>query len=270
MDSDITDLNEELIDLQDDYDHLRDVYENLTHDYLMLIQDYELESTLHIGNLLASFYDDLRTALGPTGGAWTLTEQEFWAESAEFATNLGMHDQGRVYWSYLDAAYYSIEGEHTCETAERIFEDIMGYIDFLPTDSSLDKMNKILLFVNEIVEYQYDMNDVFHSPLETLTYKSGDCDDFTILVSAMFEEIGIESAVGLFLNEAIEGHAMVLVKLSDLGSYGGYYYYSDLTSLGLEAGDWVIIEPQTTLDNQHTSWNEQWSLYVASELDFHG
>jgi hypothetical protein len=50
-----------------------------------------------------------------------------------------------------------------------------------------------------------------------------------------------------------------------LGGYG-YYYYSDLTSLGLASGKWIIIEPQMLIQNQDdSSWFSQWIIEVAAE-----
>ena len=59
---------------------------------------------------------------------------------------------------------------------------------------------------------------------------------------------------------------MTLIHLDSLGSYP-YYYYSDLTSLGLQSGEWIEIEPQTTIDKQSTEWVDQWEIFVAAEVE---
>jgi hypothetical protein len=59
---------------------------------------------------------------------------------------------------------------------------------------------------------------------------------------------------------------MVLININELEGYGNHYY-SDLTHQGLDAGKWIIIEPQTTIDNQLTPWVNQWNLITASEID---
>ncbi len=127
-------------------------------------------------------------------------------------------------------------------------------------------MTEVLSFVNEHITFQYELNDVYHSPVETLAFKSGDCDDFTSLTATLLEYFGIETAIGLFSNEEGSAHAMVLVNLEDLGLYE-HYSYSDLTSYGLDPGKWIIIEPQTTIDDQKTDWIFQWYIEVAAELD---
>jgi hypothetical protein len=76
----------------------------------------------------------------------------------------------------------------------------------------------------------------------------------------------VESAIAFFANDADEGHAMNLVKLNDLGDYG-YYFYGDLTGQGLDDGRWIIIEPQSLIDDQYDpEWLEQWDLKVAAEI----
>ena len=59
---------------------------------------------------------------------------------------------------------------------------------------------------------------------------------------------------------------MVLVNVNDLGG-NGHYFYKDLTHRGLDGCKWIIIEPQTTSDNQETGWVEQWSFFAVSALD---
>jgi transglutaminase-like putative cysteine protease len=111
-----------------------------------------------------------------------------------------------------------------------------------------------------------DMTERFYAPWETLAHRSGDCEDFSILTSALFELAGIDSAFGAFTNDYNENHAMVLIHLNDLGPYD-YYSYDDLTSLGLSSGRWIIIEPQTTLDYQSdASWMDQWTILVAADV----
>ena len=61
---------------------------------------------------------------------------------------------------------------------------------------------------------------------------------------------------------------MVLVHLDDLDGKG-HYYYEDLTNYDFMEGKWIIIEPQSTIENQdNENWFEQWSLYMAVEVDF--
>lgn len=108
------------------------------------------------------------------------------------------------------------------------------------------------------------------NPAETLGFKSGDCDDFTILAAALFGAVGTDSAVAFFSHQDPEAekqyHWMVQVHLDNLREYG-YRYYSDLTSIGLAAGTWIRIKPQRTIENQHSKWAGQWNLPAAAPLD---
>jgi hypothetical protein len=89
----------------------------------------------------------------------------------------------------------------------------------------------------------------------------------TILAATLFEAVGIDSAIGLFKNDYNQYHAMVLIHLEDLGSYG-YWYYSDLVSYGLESGKWIEIEPQLPIQHQNDDWLEQWDIIAAAPLDW--
>ena len=127
---------------------------------------------------------------------------------------------------------------------------------------------KILDFVAWYVDYEPEIDDSQRAPVETLSLRSGDCDDFTILVSALFEMAEIECAIGYFENDAEEAHSMVLVHLDELVGYR-YWRYEDLTSLGLLEGDWIKIEPQAPLDEQaDEEWMSQWIIKMAVEVDY--
>jgi hypothetical protein len=133
-------------------------------------------------------------------------------------------------------------------------------------DTPTEKIHKILDFIYAHISYEKEIDDVFLAPVETLGFKSGDCDDFSILAAAFFEVTGIDAAVGFFENNEGEQHAMVLVHLEDLTGYN-YLYFSDLTGKGLEPGKWIIIEPQSPIEFQSGSWIQQWNLLVAAPIE---
>ena len=104
--------------------------------------------------------------------------------------------------------------------------------------------------------------------METLSLRSGDCDDFSILTSALFELGEIDCALGFFENNSGEAHLMVLVHLENLGKYG-FYKYEDLSMFDLSQGRWIIIEPQATIEYQaDEEWIKQWTIQMAVEIDF--
>lgn len=91
-------------------------------------------------------------------------------------------------------------------------------------------------------------------------FGTGNCFDFTVLASSMFEAMGIRCAVGTFTNEAHdESHAMVLVQCDGLSDH--CYSILDLTGRGLSPGTWYVIEPQyPDLSHQSDSSTGKWGL----------
>lgn len=265
-----------VISLQASYDELDrfyqilyETYENTYTHYEELLLDLQLEQMLRIGNSLESYYDYLRSGLGPTGAEnWRwYSIQSIWQREVEFAVNLAQHDLWRIYWPDYETDYEELTGENSYETAWYKLQDVVSCIDFAASDTPAVKIEKVLSFLNDNIHYETEINDVFLAPVETLGFKSGDCDDYSILAAALFEYIEVESALAFFKNDANEYHAMVLVNLDDLGGYG-YWFYDDLTSLGLPEGKWIKIEPQSTIENQsNDEWMSQWIILVAQELE---
>jgi hypothetical protein len=244
-----------------EYQSLQSNYNSLNQSHVSLETDYEIESILRIGNSLECYYDLLRKEKGPTR-LWSKQQE------ADFAAYLALHDLGRYYWPSLENEYYEDVGENSYETAKRKIDAIIELTGALAYSSPVEKIERILEFIRQNIHYEYDMEDIFLAPVETLGLKSGDCDDFSILAAALFEAAGIDAAFGIFKNETTEKkyHCMVLVHLENLGGYG-YWSYSDLTHRGLAAGKWMVIEPQYTIDRQRDDWIGQWSLIAASPLE---
>jgi hypothetical protein len=173
---------------------------------------------------------------------------------------------GLVYWPSIEDDFFSSVGTHSYTLAEEIIDEVIDYLGIHTWNTETNKITKILEFINENIHYEYKVNNPYLAPAETLGLKSGDCDDFTILVCALFETVGIETAFGFFKNDANEYHCMVLVHLEDLGGYG-YWHHSNLKNYGLASGKWIIIEPQCTIDYQDSDWVGEWSLVVVSAVD---
>ena len=261
-------LNGRYAALQANYQNVQTNFNSLMQSYSSLQRDYEVEKALRIGNSLESYYDFLRQELGPTGaeGWWLTPTKSYWQAQADFAADLALHDLRLIYWPSIEKDYFEDVGEYSYDTARKKIDEIVSLIEIKSYDTYTERIKKILDFINRYIHYESEVNDVFLAPVETLGFKSGDCDDFSILVSALFEAVGIDAAIGFFTNEKLQYHAMVLIHVDDLTGYG-YYYFSDLTSLGLEKGKWIVIEPQTTIENQATDWVRQWILFVAAPLD---
>lgn len=265
----LTSLQSNYDTLDDNYDYLYATYDSTYSAYEEAMLDLQIEQMLRIGNSLESYYDSLRTGLGPTGTEnwWWYSTESLWQTQVDFAVNLAQHDLWRIYWPDYETDYEELTGENSYETAWYKLMDVVSCIDVSMSDPPVEKIEGVLSFLNEQIHYETEINDVFLAPMETLGFKSGDCDDYSILAAALFEYYEIESAVGFFKNDANDYHAMVLVNLDDLGEYGNWYY-SDLTSLGLPEGKWIKIEPQSTIENQwDDDWMGQWNILVAQDLE---
>lgn len=247
--------------LVDDYNSLLDDYDSLLEDYNVLREDYETETILRIGNSLASYYDIVRKE----SGSWQSNTQ-----MAQFAANLALHSLGRIYWPSLENEFYQDVGKHSYDVAWAMLNTTLRLTGATASQDPTERVARILDFIKQHIHYEYDVKDVILAPAETLTFKSGDCDDFTMLAAALFEAVGIDSAVAFFKHQdpgaEKQYHWMVLVHLDDLGEYG-YWYYSDLTSMGLASGKWIKIEPQTTIENQGSEWAGKWDLLAVAPLD---
>jgi hypothetical protein len=247
---------------------LQRVHDTLLGMYDSLEQEHSLECELRIGNSLESYYDGLRESMGPTGTTywWAQPDKNIWQIQVEFAANLAQHDLWRIYWPFLETGYENLTGENSYETAWNKLGTISPYIGVSMYDGSEEVISKVLTFLQDNIHYEGEVNDVFLAPVETLGYKSGDCDDYSILSAAFLEYYGIDAAIGFFKNDSNEYHAMVLINLNDLKGYH-YWYYENLTDLGLSEGQWIKIDPQATLSSQGASWMGEWNLLVAKELE---
>lgn len=245
--------------LQSSYSTLNSNYNQISSQYNDLQISYQVSEALGIGHLLADYYDEVRDLHTEWGWRWYGNEQDVIG-----AVNLAKHVLGRIYWPSLKDTYYEFANEYSSTTATRELNEVYNLMGIQSGDSSVEKIRKILSFVDNYIHYESDYNNAFLAPVETLAFKSGDCDDFSILVAALFEKAGIDSAIGLFRSED-RGHAMVLVHLDDIHPYLSYHY-SDLTDKGLAAGTWVVIEPQFTIEQQASASIGQWGLRAAAEV----
>jgi len=258
-------LKRDYSNLEANYESTSRLYKALSRDYSSLKQQYysleryyKTEAMLRIGNSLESYYDHLREKMGPR--SWWSRQQE-----ADFAAKLASHALGRNCWPSLENEYYMQVGEHSYELAKERLYSVMDLIA-ITYSSPTQKIESTLQFIQQNIHYEYEFGDIYLAPAETLGFKSGDCDDFSILAAALFEAAGIDSAFGIFSNSEKEYHCMVLVRLEKLEGYS-YWSYSDLTDLGLTQGKWIIIEPQTTIEHQGDDGIGEWNLLAASPVN---
>lgn len=104
-----------------------------------------------------------------------------------------------------------------------------------------DRLNVVTAFT-QYIEYRSDTEDTGYEeywkfPLETLYDMGGDCEDTSILLAALMEAMGYDSALLLF-----PGHMATGVSADGLSGtyypYGGLnYYYCETTATGYRVGD---------------------------------
>jgi hypothetical protein len=220
--------------------------------------DLEYLELVHLDSTRSDYYQTLRENLCPSNPTYE--------QGVQFCTDLVRHDLADTYWPTYDSSYYQATGGHAYQEASEELDAILDIIGVSDSNDPVENMALVLSFINEHIVYSPDLDNRYSAPVETLAYGSGDCDDFSALAAALFERTWVESAISFFENYANEWHDMNLVRLNYLGDYG-YYYYSDLTGQGLDDGRWIIVEPQSLIDDQYDPvWLEQWDLKVAAEI----
>jgi len=253
--------------LQAEHNLLEANYNLLDTTYNDLSTEYSTVETLRIGHLLSDYYtlirqdvsDDNEGFFGWLAGGFTREER------VDFYASLARHGLGLNYPTDRNDRYYDLAGEFSHVTARNALDNVIELIGIEDSDSTVEKIEKILAFINTYIHYERDFDNAMLAPMETLGYRSGDCEDFSILAAALFETVGIDTAIASFDGES-SAHAMILLhNIDSIAPYNGYYY-SDITSLGLQSGEWLIIEPQQTIENQHTDWILEWTIKVAAEV----
>ena len=248
LNKDLTQKSSQIKDLQSENDALD--------------QKIRVDASFKVYSNLTSFYDYVRDAYGLAGDKMGYTARS----RIKFGSQLAYHDLGYDVWPSQEARYFEDVRSHSYSTASKIIDYAITRCGINALDDSVTKIGKILEFINSRMSYSYEVDDVYRAPVETLSLSSGDCDDYSILVGALFERVGVDSAISFYTNGQGENHEMVLVHLDSLGSYA-FFKFSDLTYLGLSSGTWVIIEPQGTIGYQgDAEWMTQWKLDSAVEI----
>ena len=248
------------------YNSLLEQYQKIQDEYTDLLKNLNKYDDLPIDHLMELIFSKIRNEAQPHYSPW-MGIRKYDSLSVEYAAYVCAHDLGRYHWPNLESNYYENTGIHLYEEAHSKIKTAADIINISKNYTAVENIKRILDFITSYITYQDDLNDEFLFPTETLTFRSGDCDDFSILAATLFEEVGIESAIGFFQNKSEDVlHAMVLVNLNDLGSYE-YWSYANLTKYGLSEGKWIIIEPQLGISRQHDeNLLEKYKITAASEV----
>jgi len=135
-------------------------------------------------------------------------------------------------------------------------EALQGILGDSPYELSQDGFDDIRDWVVDNIDYMYDeerwSEDYWQTPEETLSYRTGDCEDFSILLCSLLRAYGIDAErvyVALAAGGEEYGHAFLIED----------WYYD---------GEWRRIESQAPA--RLSSWRTPFGPYKPhpdSELD---
>ncbi len=216
-----------------------------------------------MGNSITDLYEHIRDDYQPTR-ARTLSKLA--GQKVKFVAKLVNHDLGQDEWPTIEEEYHSSTGLHSYEVALSVLDKTLSIANVHTLMSDTRKIELILEFVVNHISYETEIHERHLAPVETLTLRSGDCDDYSALVAALLERVGIDSAIASFENDDKIWHFMVLARLDEL-DIDRFWCFDDLTDMGLSPGRWIMIESQSLLEFQgDEEWMTQWNLIKAAEV----
>ena len=140
-----------------------------------------------------------------------------------------------------------------CPRVEETLQGIFGDPPYEPSQAGFDDIRN---WVAGNIDYKIDEDrwgeDYWQTPEETLSYSTGDCEDFSTLLCSLFRAYGIDAKrvyVALGVNDEEYGHAFLIEN-----------WYHD--------GEWWRIESQAPA--QFSSWHRWFGSpkpHPDSELD---
>jgi len=232
--------------------------------------NYEADISQHLRITTAAldFYEELRDSY-----SWWNSTKGAEQSQVDLCAYLAEHDLGtpkwpsQLYWNDIEERYHDQTGTYSYSDARAKLSYVLNASNIQYGDTPEVKMRKILEFVNSRIVHNEDLGRMTKSPWETLAFGMGDCDDTSTLVAALFESVGIDSAIAFYHYNETVSHAMVLVHQLDLNSPISRSY-ENLTGFGLSDGRWLEIESQFTLEHQSDKdWFSKFDIWVAAEVD---
>lgn len=232
---------------------------------------YSIQLKLAVGHPNGYWYDYGSTSIGGHQ-AWVLDQSSLLPYS--------IHHNSPQYYDRINALVsYSI----TAPIAQEVKARFPGEFSVLQMVSSYE-------WVRRNIEYVADAEDYWQSANETISRKTGDCEDQAILLASLIGELGGNARVNI-----IEGHAFSTVFIGDnvsvlpqiRASIASYYWVNTtdlhLTYLTDESGIWLVIDtvgmpfagglPSLSAPSLSNSWGDDWtfkSITSCHEIDATG
>jgi hypothetical protein len=240
------DLDEAHADLEDDNAALQESYDALTDEHAALgetlNETQESYDTLLMQYMIVTGTAPFTPQTPPEG---TIRKDFTWAYGGEtWAITLYIPEHLYEYYSgrtRLPTADYSVYVTHPLD--DEYIATIIGEFDDIAAAEGYDDVQVVELVVAFVQSLPYTSDDVTTGfdeyaryPIETLVDGGGDCEDSSILTSAILD--GMEYGAVLF---NLPGHVGVGVDVDHYGTYWLYedvkYYYVETTGEGWEIGE---------------------------------
>lgn len=211
--------------LQNNYDELSEKYDELMDDYSLLLGELPLTPDRISTELLSKVYE-----WSYQGKTWEL------AISIPLSISDFYENHERI-----PTEDYSVYVTHPFD--DEYLRSVIEKLNVIAIQEDLtesEKVNLLISFVQSL-PYTYDnvstpFDEYPRFPIETLVFGGGDCEDTSILTSALLYEMGHDV---ILINPP--GHMAVGVNIDASGSFwtheGSNYYYLETTGEGWQIGD---------------------------------
>ena len=230
---------------------------NTTGGYYTIMLEVEVQNSMHTG------WKDL--------GAYAVSEHKY----ASFDSPLNYLNHSTT---TNGAAYYS-------KVNKRLDMDVTRTIAYniLANNSNVYSIQAVadaFDWVRDHIVYTEDPTDYWQSSSETLSWRTGDCEDYAILLAAMIDEMGGNARVNIIdghafptvfvgsnasaldnISKAISSHYETQVPVYFLNDTTGYWMVIDPTGFPYAGGLATLSGP--VLDNPAHSWSFVSSTWLA-------
>ncbi|MFW6117084.1 MAG: hypothetical protein ACOC6G_00690 [Thermoproteota archaeon] len=234
-------LSESWRELSDDYQDLREDYSDLQEDY----RGTFVHQNVGMPKGLDQHYERIR---GDEGSRLTAEgDQGFLL----FYGTQVLHDLGRYRYDPHYTEFYQTSGVPCKNLTEGFSIDFLDYIEeysnWMEWESNLSKMEKIYRWTDHFLQGTNETDGFGRFPIETLTYRYGDCEDQAMATAFLLEASGYQTALCLIQDENLtryssQGfhHSFCAVKKEDEDYSGSLMSLPEHPELGVS---WILLDP---------------------------
>jgi hypothetical protein len=192
---------------------------------------YSIQLKLAVQHRNGDWYDD---------GSTSIASHDILVLSSASSTNYTIYRNSPQYYDRVNKL---IDFSVTAQIAQGVKEHFPGGYSIMQVVDSYE-------WVRRNIEYVADPQDYWQSANETLSLRTGDCEDYAILLASLIGEIGGNARVNI-----IDGHAFPTVYIgsnvsvipSVRDSISSYYWVNatdvHLTYFQDNLGIWLVVDP---------------------------